>query len=180
MNKPDRRVERTRLALLQAFIDLVLSEGYEATTVDAVAARANIGRSTFYVHFRSKEDILKHSMGYPNRELARALDTETTAEQLVPLLEHFHSQRRINRVFFEPPVRTIWIRHLASLLEPKLSQRRSSAPLLPVPLVALQVAELQVGLAAKWLSGRHLLKPVVVAEAMLAAVRATVAALLPD
>lgn len=177
--KPDRRVERTRVALLQAFIDLVLSQGYDSTTVDAVAARANVGRSTFYVHFRGKEDILKHSMGFPNRELARALDADTTAEQLVPILEHFHTQRRINRVFFEAPVRNLWIRQLAALIEAKLAQRRCPSPLLPVSLVAMQVAEFQVGLSEKWLSGRHPLKPLAIAEAMLAGVRATIAALLP-
>jgi AcrR family transcriptional regulator len=175
----DRRVERTRAALLQAFADLLLEQGYDAVTVDAVAARANVGRSTFYVHFRGKEDVLKHCMSFPNRQLACALDEGVTAARLVPLFEHFHSQRRINRVFFEEPVRLLWVRNLAALLEPSLAQRKCARPMLPLAVISLHLAELEVGLIAQWLQGRNALKPEVVVDALLASLRASAAALLP-
>jgi transcriptional regulator GlxA family with amidase domain len=57
MPKQDRRAERTRAALMRSFIELVLANGYEAVTIDATAARAKVGRSTFYTHYRSKEEI---------------------------------------------------------------------------------------------------------------------------
>lgn len=176
----DRRVERTRMALLQAFIDLVLSDGFDAVTVDGIAARANVGRSTFYMHFRSKEDILQHTLSHPNGALARMLDADAVAAEVVPMLEHFHSQRRINRVFYAEPVRTIWVRHLAGMLEARLAQRKCSKPKLPLPLIAYHLADLQIGLIAKWLQGRHALKPDVVAEALLASLRASTSALLPS
>ncbi len=68
--KPDRRSERSRAALMKAFIDLVLSEGYESVTVERIAERANIGRSTFYMHYKGKEDILKQSITRPSSHLA--------------------------------------------------------------------------------------------------------------
>lgn len=175
----DRRVERTRAALLQAFIDTVLKDGFDAVTVDGVAARANVGRSTFYMHFRSKEDILRHTMSYPNGALARLLDTDAVAAEVVPMLEHFYSQRRINRVFYTDPVRTLWVRHLAGLVEAKLAQRKCSRPMLPLPMIAHHLAELEVSLVATWLQGRHALKPEAVAEALLVSIRASTAALLP-
>ena len=52
--KPDRRTERSRSALMSAFIAILLSDGYDAVTVERVAERANVGRSTFYMHFKSK------------------------------------------------------------------------------------------------------------------------------
>ena len=44
--RPDRRPERTRQALVAALIELILERGYETLTVEEVAERANIGRST--------------------------------------------------------------------------------------------------------------------------------------
>lgn len=54
----DRRVLRTRTMLLDAFLDLMIEKGYEAITIQDVIDRANIGRSTFYLHFADKENLL--------------------------------------------------------------------------------------------------------------------------
>lgn len=58
-DKPkDRRVLRTRKALLDALMDLILEKGYEAVTVQEIIDRANVGRSTFYAHFLDKQQLL--------------------------------------------------------------------------------------------------------------------------
>jgi AcrR family transcriptional regulator len=54
----DRRVQRTRHALQDALVSLIEERGYEAVTVQAILDRANVGRSTFYAHFRDKEELL--------------------------------------------------------------------------------------------------------------------------
>ncbi|HEU5110633.1 MAG TPA: TetR/AcrR family transcriptional regulator [Micromonosporaceae bacterium] len=54
----DRRVRRTRRAIGEAFVALVLEKGYERVTVQDVLDRADVGRSTFYAHFRDKESVL--------------------------------------------------------------------------------------------------------------------------
>jgi AcrR family transcriptional regulator len=56
--KPDRRVQRTRQLLREAFTSAVLEKGYEATTVQDILDRANLGRSTFYSHYRDKDELL--------------------------------------------------------------------------------------------------------------------------
>ena len=53
----DRRVARTRAALQQACMSLVLKKGHDAVTVSDICKAANIGRSTFYSHFSGKDDI---------------------------------------------------------------------------------------------------------------------------
>lgn len=53
----DRRVQRTRQALQEALIELILEKGFERVTVQDVIERANIGRSTFYSHFKDTEDL---------------------------------------------------------------------------------------------------------------------------
>ncbi|MBM2619052.1 TetR/AcrR family transcriptional regulator [Actinoplanes sp. LDG1-06] len=70
----DRRVRRTRAALREALVELVVERGYDRVTVRDVLDRADIGRSTFYAHYRDKEalfascfedlrDDLKREMG---------------------------------------------------------------------------------------------------------------------
>ena len=55
---PDRRVRRTRKLLRSALLSLIEEKGYERTTVRDVLDRADVGRSTFYAHFRDKDDLL--------------------------------------------------------------------------------------------------------------------------
>ena len=54
----DRRRARTRRAVERAFIELVGEKGYTGLTVQEILDRADVGRSTFYTHFHSKEDLL--------------------------------------------------------------------------------------------------------------------------
>ena len=54
----DRRIQRTKKHLSDAFIALILEKGYEAVTIQDIIDKANVGRSTFYAHFESKEQLL--------------------------------------------------------------------------------------------------------------------------
>lgn len=53
----DRRVQRSRALLQQALIDLIGERRYADITVQDIADRANVGRTTFYLHFTSKDDL---------------------------------------------------------------------------------------------------------------------------
>jgi AcrR family transcriptional regulator len=60
--REDRRIGRTRQSLHHAMIALVLEKGFEAVTIKDIVERANVGRSTFYTHYASKEDLLTGEM----------------------------------------------------------------------------------------------------------------------
>jgi len=60
--KEDRRVQRTRNMLYEAFMEIMSEKGYEAITVQDIIDRANVGRSTFYFHFSDKEQLLLSSI----------------------------------------------------------------------------------------------------------------------
>lgn len=66
----DRRVARTRTMLQNALIALMLEKGYEAITVEDICAAADVGRSTFYAHYASKEDLHRSGMEELRRQLA--------------------------------------------------------------------------------------------------------------
>lgn len=56
--KTDRRVDKTRKALRKAISELIEEKPYEDISVTELVERANIARSSFYAHFRDKDDLL--------------------------------------------------------------------------------------------------------------------------
>jgi AcrR family transcriptional regulator len=54
----DRRVRRTRRALREAMQDLMSEKGYDQVTIEELTQKADIGRTTFYLHYSAKQDLL--------------------------------------------------------------------------------------------------------------------------
>jgi AcrR family transcriptional regulator len=60
--KTDRRVLRTRQLLRESLIALILEKGYDAVTIQDITDRANLGRATFYLHYKDKDELLLSMM----------------------------------------------------------------------------------------------------------------------
>ena len=61
-NRVDRRVSRTRRQLKDALFALILEKGYDAVTIEDITERADLGRTTFYLHYHDKEELLLESI----------------------------------------------------------------------------------------------------------------------
>jgi len=59
----DRRSERTQQALIDALITLLAIKHYDAISIKEIVKQANVGRSTFYAHYQTKDDLLKSGFG---------------------------------------------------------------------------------------------------------------------
>lgn len=58
----DRRVLRTRKLLRDAMMALIMEEGYDAISIQDITDKANLGRATFYLHFKDKDELLAEVM----------------------------------------------------------------------------------------------------------------------
>jgi AcrR family transcriptional regulator len=59
LQQQDRRTQRTQQTLFEALIDLLKVKHYDAISVKDIIEKANVGRSTFYAHYQTKDDLLK-------------------------------------------------------------------------------------------------------------------------
>lgn len=98
----DRRVLRTKQALHDAMLALLPEKGWDELSVQDICDRANIGRSTFYVHFQNKDELLASGLN----DLREGLRLQATrrgdgSEEAFPfvrgLIEHLFEQPQVFR-----------------------------------------------------------------------------------
>jgi AcrR family transcriptional regulator len=69
-NTIDRRILRTRATLQRALMSLLRKQDYEAITIQDICDAANVGRSTFYAHYTSKDDLKRSGLDHLRQQLA--------------------------------------------------------------------------------------------------------------
>jgi AcrR family transcriptional regulator len=68
-NIQDRRVQRTRQLLRTALIELVQKQGYYSISIQDLTNYANLGKATFYLHYKDKDELLYECMDFVLKEL---------------------------------------------------------------------------------------------------------------
>lgn len=92
--KTDRRVLRTRDVLGDALVELMHEKPFDDITVQQVLDRAGVGRSTFYTHYRDKDDLFLSDVEDFFEMFAGALSKHgASSERLAPVEEFFTHMR---------------------------------------------------------------------------------------
>jgi len=78
---------QTRKLLIQATLQLVLEKGYDAISIQDITDRADLGRGTFYIHFKDKEDVVWTAF----RDLFQELEQEAhqQLDRSMPQVEYY-------------------------------------------------------------------------------------------
>ena len=89
MSSQDRRITKTRKAIYAAFLQLLNQKDYESITVQEIIDLADVGRSTFYSHYESKELLLDELCSYLFHHLFEREEHLTIEEYLTHIFLHF-------------------------------------------------------------------------------------------
>ncbi|WEG09028.1 TetR/AcrR family transcriptional regulator [Microbacterium horticulturae] len=86
-NLRQKQKESTRKRLLEVALDLFVTNGYVATTIDDIATGAGTTRVTFYAHFESRQDLMRALIGELNEILDRRARPDTGGSTASPLVD---------------------------------------------------------------------------------------------
>jgi AcrR family transcriptional regulator len=78
-----RKRQRTREAIIDAAMSLFAEHGFDGVSVDEIAARADVGRTTFFRYFGDKQEVLFADSAELSRLLTDAIDR--AAAGVVPI-----------------------------------------------------------------------------------------------
>lgn len=107
----DRRIQKTHKAIRTAFEALLAEKRYEQITVQDIIEKADIGRSTFYAHFDTKDGLLENTCkelfdhifeDHPSSEKSHDFSAETGSLKimLTHILYHLQDDRKwYERIF---------------------------------------------------------------------------------
>jgi len=159
--KPDRRISRTKRSLSEALVELIKEKRFDDITVQNVIDRADVGRSTFYSHFRDKEDLFQKDWERFLEGFASHVQWEKAGQgnfvPAKPLFQHLEEAQafykgllrsRMTDSVFKSGVAT-----LSKMMEKGLSHqlRNKPVPTVPVPILAHYLANELFALLKWWL-----------------------------
>ncbi|OOF39441.1 MULTISPECIES: TetR/AcrR family transcriptional regulator [Rodentibacter] len=101
MNKQDIRVVRTLQLIRTAFLELLEEKGFDSITVQDILDRTQINRSTFYKHFKNKDEValkLVEEVKEKFRENFKhrfSISTKTFVQMIAPIYDQYHHLVRL-------------------------------------------------------------------------------------
>lgn len=155
--KNDRRVDRTVSSLRSALTELIKEKHYDSITVQDIIDRANVGRSTFYVHFRDKEDVLVGDWKRLLDRFVSQIDIEKAGnERFVPmreLMDHLKEAHALYRALAKSGkserLFTVGTTYLAERIEAKLTGDSNKEFIVP-PAICSHYLAIQIFATLKW------------------------------
>jgi AcrR family transcriptional regulator len=155
--EPDRRVRRTRRALREALVALIVEHGYEKVTVQDVLDRADVGRSTFYAHYRDKDALFVACFDDLRAGLEHDLAATADGPPHDPIrpfgvvFEHAARNQAVYRALCGRAGETAGTRHLHRLIRAELLAHLTSHGLrVPADLIAEYLAGALLGVLVWW------------------------------
>ena len=145
------RPARTRAWIVAAFNRIVFHRGYQAMSVGEVCRLAGVGRSTFYEHFRDKDQVLHHALRPILTPLANAASGDGDTRSVEAALAHIADQHKQARAMLNGPGRSQVEQALADLILIRLVDRKPVTEEKMRRLESARRAGAQIALIRSWL-----------------------------
>lgn len=166
--RKDRRINRTRRQLRNALMSLILERGYNAVTIEDITERADLGRTTFYLHFRDKEELLVESLEEIAEELKEQVeqaadlgleDGNFKGNPVAVAFRHVDENRDLYRIILKGEGSSKVASRIRDIIEEAaedfftryMSRFMSAPPEMPLSLVAGYFASALMGFVTLWL-----------------------------
>lgn len=156
----DRRTRRTRHKVSGALVDLIKEKRFDDITVQNLIDRAGVGRSTFYTHFRDKEDAFDEQWEQFNRHLADQIKWDKAGKDSFFPVTFVFQHLQESQSFYQGLVRSgkvdaifkSGVQYLSVNIEAALKQQfKSQQVAIPVPVLSHYLAHEFFGLLQWWL-----------------------------
>ena len=164
----DRRVQRTRKVLQEALVALMLEQPYDNITIQHIIDRANVGRSTFYAHYRDKDDLLLRGVA----EIAYGADAEVSDQArhprrvceapratltMAPMFRHVQANALLHQVMFKKHQENTLLRKATAFLYGNVAAQleemtQGRPPAVPVAVMAHYVTGGLMALIEWWMA----------------------------
>ena len=170
MTKAEQQRQHTRESLKWALIDLISERRYAAITIQAIVDRAGVGRTTFYLHYTSKDDLFMSchesivsefnsgSLSAHTHSRAALLSPDPSPGSIAAYRHLAEAWTRLHSIFQGQDGALIWrrIREASARdIEAKLRAAFSEGDsTLPLELLANYLAGAQIALVQWWLEKR--------------------------
>jgi AcrR family transcriptional regulator len=165
--KVDRRIQRTRQLLRDALMALVVARNdYNSIAIQDITDQANVSRTTFYLHFRDKDELLFTSLEEIYDELVATYTPQTRDDVIKSMsgsfefadFEHVAQYADFYRVMISDHGSAAFVARIQHYLA-HFIQRRILDPLLeagqeypiPIDFVAHYMAGAEIGIIRWWL-----------------------------
>ena len=163
-DKQDRRSQRTRHLLGEALVKLIREKGYSTITVSDIIERANVGRSTFYSHYRDKDDLF---VGELDRVI-EVLSHRIPNQEEIPffpslgLFRHVGEEYELYKALVWSSGIDLLIKHLQKSLSYRIEQgfQKSGWEVeVPIPIMANFIAGSFLAVLKWWLEDKMSYSP---------------------
>jgi AcrR family transcriptional regulator len=159
----ERRVARTKAAIEDAFVQLVLEHGYERVAVEDICDRADLARATFYAHYPNKAAVLFSVFNKLIEDLMERIAyqsgpwNEVRRDAIQAGYKHAAEMPDLYRACLsDVRTRQAYLSTLSRYAEQNFRDRLTALgrqPRVPVPVMARAFAGAHLAILAAWLDG---------------------------
>lgn len=164
-DKQDRRVQRTRNLLRNALMQLIDEKGYDAITIHDITERANLGRTTFYLHYQSKDELfLDHHEDFSDMMMINVLSrkrllSDEPQEEFVTFLEEMNKNKDLFRTIIQAKDADYIMHGVSEKLQHNLKNSLSTIfatpTKIPIDVLTYYIVSGQLSLIIWWVTQRN-------------------------
>lgn len=163
-DKNDRRSQRTRNLLSAALVELIREKDYNAITVSDIIDRANVGRSTFYAHYRDKDSLFVGELDRVIEVLSHRIPSQEESPFFpsLGLFRHVGEEYELYKALLWTPGIDLLIKHMKKSLSNRIKQglEKSGKEFeVPIHILASFLAGSFLTLLQWWLENKMIYSP---------------------